>query len=321
MKNRFHSPRSFWLAALAAGVASGACGETETSFTDVGASGGGNGGASGWTYVPPGTNPSGSGGTLANAGSSNGGSLGHAGSPGAAGLGGTVALPPVTFKCGGKQPNQPLITKFDAFMADRWTSPGNLDGGVYVYPDALKPTAGEFLRFADQVRDYTGMGVWFSGCIDGSKFRGVRFTIAGNAGASGAVQFYVIANRDKEVDAPNSAGACVPADPTQIWQSCRPPVVTLPVTGAPTQHSIAWTAFKAGLPTPTTDGSDLLALQWSFDWQDGATPYAAELTVDNLEFFSDDSAAGGAGAGGASSTLGNDDGAAETPGSSGQAGH
>jgi hypothetical protein len=313
MKNRFHTPRSFWLVALLAAVASGACGETKTSFSDVSASGGANGGASGWTYVPPGTNPTGSGGTLGNAGSSSGGSPGHAGSAGSAGAGGSAVFPPVTFKCGGKQPNQPLITKFDAFMADRWMSPGNLDGGVYVYPDPLKPTAGDFLRFADQVDDYTGMGVWFSGCIDGSKFRGVRFTIAGNAGASGTVQFYVISNRDKDVNETDSVGSCVPADPNDTWQSCRPPVVTLPVNGQPTTHSIPWSAFKAGLPSPTTDGSDLIALQWSFDWLEGAKPYAAELTVDNLEFFTDDSAVGSGGAGGASSALGNAGGAAETP--------
>ncbi len=317
MKNRFHIPRSFWLPALGAALSTGACGETKTSFADRG----GSGGASGWTYVPPGTNPSGTGGTLANAGSSSGGSLGHAGSAGSAGSGGGVALPPVTFKCGGKQPNQPLITNFDAFMADRWTSPGNLDGGVYVYPDTLKPTAGEFLRFADSVKDFTGMGVWFSGCIDGSKFKGVRFTIAGNAGATGNVQFYVISNRDKEVDETNNIGACVPADPSQTWLSCRPPVVTLPVTSDPITHLIPWTAFNDGLPTLTTDGSDLIALQWSFDWQDGATPYAAELVVDNLEFYKQDLVLGSAGAGGAGPSVGNDGGAAETPSLGGQSGH
>jgi hypothetical protein len=201
--------------------------------------------------------------------------------------------PPVAFKCGGTQPNQPVITHFDGFTADRWMSPGNLDGGVYVYPAPLQPTAGEFLRFADQVNDYTGIGVWFSGCIDASKFRGVRFTIAGNVGPTGTVQFYVGSNRDMVVNETTGVGACVPADPNDAGQSCREPVVTLAVTSHATSVAIPWTAFKAGLPTVTTDGSDLIALQWSFEWDGDTTPpYAAELIIDDLEFFTEDGAGG-----------------------------
>ncbi len=51
-------------------------------------------------------------------------------------------------------------------------------------------------------------------------------------------------------------------------------------------------------------GSDLLALQWSFDWVDGAIPYAGQLTIDDLEFFDDE---GQGGAGGAGGTPASDD--------------
>jgi hypothetical protein len=189
---------------------------------------------------------------------------------------------------------------------------------VYVYPDTLQPAAGDFLRFAGQVEDYTGVGLWFSGCIDGSKFSGVRFSIAGDVGASGTVQFYVITNRDKEVDETNSIGSCVAADPQDTWQSCRPPVVTLPVTADATMHEVPWSAFKAGLPTATTDGSDVIALQWSFDWQDGAPPYSAQLTVDDLAFYLGGDAAGGAG--GAPADGGGAGGTPATPGLGGQGG-
>lgn len=320
LKNRLQVSRGHWLVTLGALGVAAACGNTKTSFSDTNP--GGSAGMSGWTFLPPGTG--GSGPSTSAGTSSTGGTPGHAGVSGSVGTGGNVAIPPVTFKCNGKQPNQAPITSFDGFMADLWMSPspGNLDGGVYVYPDPLKPTAGDALGFAGTIKDYTGVGVWFSGCIDGSKFRGVRFSIAGQVGTSGNVQFYLITNRTKEVDEANGVGACVPEDPNNGWDTCRPPVVTLPVTAQPTTHSVRWSDFAGGLPDDKTNGSDLVALQWSFYWEAGDTAYPAQLTVDNLEFFKDDIAqggAGGAGAGGAPD-VGNEGGAAGVPGTAGHGG-
>lgn len=320
LKNRLQVSRGRWLVTLGALGVAVACGNTKTNFseTDLGGSAG-NGAESGWTFLPPG---SGGSGPSSGAGNSSGGVVSHAGT---VGMGGNVTLPPVTFKCSGKKPNQAPITSFNGFMADHWTSPspGNLDGGVYVYPEPLKPAAGEFLRFNDAVKDYTGIGVWFSGCIDASKFRGVRFSVVGDAGVSGNVQFYVISNRTKEVDETNSVGACVPVDPGNGWDSCRPPVVTLPVTAQVATHAVAWSSFKGGLPSDKTDGSDLIALQWSFNWETGGASYPAQLTVDNLEFFTEDNGgqggAGGTGAGGAPD-VGNEGGAPGVPGSAGHGG-
>jgi hypothetical protein len=262
------------------------------------------GASSGWTFVPIGADPAPSGGYVGTGPSSGGmggggvSGAGHAGTSASFGAGGMPALPPLTFKCTAKVPNQPIITSFDGFMADHWQSPGNLDGGVYVYPSSLSPAAGDFLRFDGQVKDYTGMGVWLSGCIDASKFRGLRFTISGAVGASGNVQFFLITNRDKDVNVDDSVGACVPADPNDPWPSCHPPAVTLPVTAAPTTQSIPWTALKNGSPSATTNGSDIIAIEWAFDWSGSATPYAAQLTIDDLQFFNDSGAGGSPGGGG-----------------------
>jgi hypothetical protein len=315
LKNRFQVSRARRLWALGALAVVAACGSTKTDSSAIGT--GGVGAESGWTFLPPGSN---SGGSAPSAGSASGGTPGHAGSAGTAGSGGAVTMPPVTFKCGGKQPNQPLITSFDGFKQDRWLSPGNLDGGVYVYPSTLKPAAGDFLRFQDQVATYTGIGVWFSGCIDASKFSGVRFTISGDAGMSGKVNFYLITNRDKYVDEPNGVGACVPADPVDFWPTCHPPGLTLPVTAAPTVMSVPWSAFKDGLPATTTDGSDVLALEWAFNWQAGDIPYAASLTVDNIEFYVGDGVGGAGGAGGAPPDPVDDGGASGAPAAPGAGG-
>ena len=62
---------------------------------------------------------------------------------------------------------------------------------------------------------------------------------------------------------------------------------------------VPWTSFKGGLPNDKTDGSDIIALQWSFEWIDEneSKPYAAKLTIDDLAFYSDEPSGGG-GAGG-----------------------
>jgi hypothetical protein len=253
--------------------------------------------------LPP---TSASGGKTATGGSGSGGTSAQAGTPGTAGSGGATQ---VTFKCGGQKPNQPIITSFDGFEAGQWASPGNLAGGIYIYPDTLKASAGEFFRLTADVSTYTGMGVYFNGCVDASKYKGVRFTIYGDPGASGSVRFFPVVNRNRDVSTEFGVGSCVPADPSEPWPSCHPPEMSLPVTSTPTEHHVPWTAFEGGTPTPLTDGSDVLTLEWAFRWLDGDTTYKGELTVDNLAFYDDEGAGGAGGSTGEGGEPGNEAGA------------
>jgi hypothetical protein len=82
----------------------------------------------------------------------------------------------------------------------------------------------------------------------------------------------------------------------------------LPVTSDATTQTVAWTAFKDGLPSLTTDGSDLLALQWSFDWSDELAPYDAQLTIDDLEFYHDEPEPVGTGGEGGAASMPHDGG-------------
>ena len=321
LKNRFQVSRGRGLVALGAVALAGACGSTKTSFSDNPSGSGGSGGESGWTFLPP---TSSSGGKTVTGGSGTGGSTAQAGTPGTAGMGGAT---PVTFKCGGEKPNQPIITSFNGFTGDQWASPGNIAGGVYVYPELLTASAGEFFGLSGAVKTYTGMGVYFNGCIDASKYKGVRFTISGDPGASGTVRFFPVVNRNRDVSTELSVGACVPADPVNWWDSCHPPEMSLPVTATPTEHYVPWTAFEGGAPTLVTDGSDVLTLEWAFRWLEGDAAYTAALKVDNLAFYDEEpvGGAGGAGAGGAGGAGSGDGGDPGTvggaPGQGGQSGN
>jgi hypothetical protein len=265
-----------WPAALIVVVAAACSGSKTTTSAQTGGA---------WTFVPPGSD---AGSSVASGGSGGaGGSGGSTGVAGHAGSGGGSVRVPTPYPCNGEVPNQPLITHFDGFMKDRWVSPGNLDGGIYIYPEPLMVKDGEFLRFADKVTTYAGIGVWFAGCINASSFTGVRFTVSGSIPPGKMVRMYAISNRDRDIDEDNSVGACLPADPSDTWPTCHPPGLILTVTADATTQTIPWAAFKDGLPSLTTDGSDMLALQWSFDWSDGIDPYDAQLTIDDLEFYKD----------------------------------
>lgn len=318
-KNRFQVPSVVF--ALAAVVTAAACGDTKSDGKGApNGAGTANGGASGWTYLPPGSDVAGTPSKSGNgAGGSSGGTAGGAGQT-QAGTGGTEQQP-VPFDCDGQQPSQPIITSFDAFTQDRWVSPGNLNGGVYIYPDTLLPKAGDFLRFSDPVATYTGAGVWFAGCINASKYKGVRFTLSGDAGISKSVMFYAITQSNRDIAVDLGVGACVPANPEQPWLSCSPNGVRLPVAADSKTVSVLWSDLTGGIPNKKTDGSDVIALQWSFDWQAGSN-YNATLTIDDLVFLTDDDSgmggAGGAGGAGAGGDPGTDPGT--LPGSAGQGG-
>lgn len=314
LKNRFQVRREVAFLALVGACVGAACGGTKTNDGAAGASG--SAGASGWTFLPPGSDA----GTSASSGGSagTGGTSGGSATAGNAGSGGSGVVTPTPFACNKLQPSQPILTSFDGFMQDRWVSPGNINGGVYIYPEPLTLKAGDFLRYADPVATYSGLGVWFAGCIDASKMKGVRFKMGGNAGATKQIQFYLIINRNRDIDAVNSVGACVPDDPSNPWPTCRPPGVRLTVSEAPSTQTVLWSDFAGGVPSDKTDGSDILALQWSFDWSEGDPSYMADVTIDDLELVpADDTGAGGAGgaggeggASGAEGGMGVDGGAA-----------
>ncbi|RYZ05842.1 MAG: hypothetical protein EOO73_18190 [Myxococcales bacterium] len=301
-KNWFQVRREVaFLVVVAAGVGA-ACGGSKSSGQLPGAAG--SAGTSGWTYLPPGndagtTAASGSGGASGVAGSS-----GAPGSSGSSGSGGSSVVTPTPFACNHIQPTAPGITSFDAFTQSSWTGPSNIQGGVYIYPDPFLLKPGEFLRYADPVATYSGLGVWFAGCVDASKMKGVRFSLAGNAGSTKSLQFYLVVNRNRDIDEKNLVGACVPDDPKNVWPSCRPPGVRLTVTEEPSTQTVLWSDFEGGFPTNRTDGSDILALQWSFDWSDGDPSYPADITIDDLEFVPADDSGGMGGAGGAPDNQG-----------------
>lgn len=242
-----------------------------------------------------------------NAGSTSGGSAGSAGSVSggtggaSGGTGGNTTQ--VVTACPGVMPGNALIADFDA-GADtagkyEWGSAdqGTMDfwGGTFNYPTALEVTfADGAMTAAGHVTEYAGFGLYVQNCADASAFEGVRFKIKGNP-PMGKLSFAVQTNKNEW--ASGTKGSCLAPD-AQKFINCVHPSLAVTVTDEFTTVDVKWADLKGGKPAAdaTTDGSDVIGLQFILPWMEKGTPYDASVTIDDVEFIGE--GAGGAGMGG-----------------------
>ena len=132
-------------------------------------------------------------------------------------------------------------------------------------------------------------------CANASSYAGVKFKISGNAGESGSLVFHVQTNATKWAD--GAKGACLGPKANE-FTACAPPTTLITgITAEPKEVTVLWSDVKDGKPVATTDGSDIIGFNWSFNWPEPAA-YAASITIDDMEFVNEGAGTGGAGAGG-----------------------
>jgi hypothetical protein len=259
--------------------------------------------SSGDDVDPPSGGSSGSSTTGGSAGSTTGGSSGST-TGGTAGSGGNTVQ--VVTECPGVVPGAALIADFDtapeAGAAYEWgsTEQGTMDfwGGTFTYPAAIELSFGDgAMTAAGHVADYSGFGLYVQNCADASSFEGVRFKIKGDP-PMGKISFALQTNQNEW--ASGTKGSCLAPD-AQRYIACVPPSVPVAVTADFTTVEIKWADLKGGKPaaSATTDGSDVIGLQFILPWVDKGTPYDTSVTIDDVEFIGMGSGSGGAGAGGA----------------------
>jgi hypothetical protein len=245
----------------------------------------------------------------AGSGGSNAGTAGSGGSSaGTAGSGGGAQT--VT-ACTGVEPEAPAITDFEMTPASggkfEWGSAaqGDMDfwGGTFNYPAALALTVADgTMTAAGSVAEYAGFGLYVQNCADASSFDGVRFKISGNP-PLGKMRFAVQTNKNEW--ATGVKGSCLAAD-AKKFIDCAHPSVEIEVTGAETTVEVTWDELLGGKPaaSATTDGSDVIGLQWILPWTETATAYDVSVVIDDVEFIGEGSGSGGGGSGGAPSEAG-----------------
>lgn len=251
----------------------------------------------------------------ARGGSDAGGSAGSSagtssGGGGASGDGGTASQ--VITACPGVVPPSTAIADFEdapeAGDVYEWGSAeqGTTDfwGGTFNYPDALELAfdAGS-MTAAGSITEYAGFGLYVQNCADASSFVGVRFTISGSV--TGKMRFAVQTNQNEW--ATGEKGSCLAPDDKK-FVNCVHPSVEIPMTDVPMNVNVMWADLKGGKPASaaTTDGSDVIGLQFILPWTETSAPYAASVTIDDVELLGPDALQGnaGAGTGGASAGTG-----------------
>ena len=259
---------------------------------------GGSGGGAGGTTTPSG----GSGGA--------GGTSTPSGGSGGSGSGGSIST-------GTASPDGKLCPAPQALITDFTYTPGSdttqvhfgnsttLGGGEYVYggltgAPLVSDTSNSNWHITGSVGDYSGFGLYFDNCnrVDASAFKGISFKVSDTAISDGMITFGVdTLDNTITADWINSHGGsstgpgrCTPpADPTlnQYSQStCANATASIPVTATPTVQQVLWSDFTGGKPDANIEKpAEIIGIHWSFTWTGAGTPYAVDLTLDDISFI------------------------------------
>ena len=196
-----------------------------------------------------------------------------------------------------KTPGQPFIIN-DFSMPDAtntkvsWGYSGEtvFSGFSFVYPQPgiVSDMAGGAWHLTGTIGDYSGFSLGFSCAVDASMFTGISFTIKGDAGTTGRLIMSVGTSPDDingVMDAP-SWGKCVPKTGPYDG-TCQSPRADVSVTGTANTVKIKWADLKGGAPQASVSPDSLSGIVWIWDWVAGATPFATDITIDDIAFTVD----------------------------------
>lgn len=278
--------------------------DSGTPSNTAGTSAGGTTGTAGTTTTGGSTATAGSTSTAGKTGT--GGSTGTAGSSGTAGSGTGGAGGGAGFTCTGTKPTSALITEFgdlvaSATSAGQFTFTLGVPGGTFAYQtgDLTVTDASMALNVKGTVKNYDGFGLYTNTCTDASSYTGVSFSIKGNAGAGGKLNFRVQTNSNTAIDAVNKKGTCKPVDAANSYPDCHPSAVDIPVTAEAKTVEVKFADLMGGVPVAAVDGKDIVGLEWSFAWAGPTdTMYAVDVTLDDVKFIGGGNTGGTGGTGG-----------------------
>jgi hypothetical protein len=134
---------------------------------------------------------------------------------------------------------------------------------------------------------YGAFAIGFSCITDASQFKGIEFTIKGNAGMTGRVTLWAEFATDFQ-------GSKDPAKPSRglCDGNCKAPTFTVDVTAAETLVQVPWSAFRGGKPMDTVNPAQITGIQWVFASAQAA--YDVDVTVGKLHFMTANAADAGA---------------------------
>jgi hypothetical protein len=243
----------------------------------------------------PSAQPDGGGGGSGAAGAGGGGHSGSSGSGGTGGRGGTTGndggmdAPSSTDApnplCQGVTPAFDYDTSGDAIVANfdvgsfafgSVATNFTASGGTYATSDLTEDFSNASWHLTGTVGATTElMGLWWQcttpaatgGCdLDLSRFKGIRFTVKGNAGPDHALWF-TLGRAQNDPNAKNAmCGSCdLPADASEEGHCVGPGLdIAVPANGDTATVTVLWTDFHSGIPFDSIDPHQITGIQWRF---------------------------------------------------------
>jgi hypothetical protein len=187
-------------------------------------------------------------------------------------------------------PNEHITDFSDYQSTGSWGATGNLTGGTFTYQgdaafplNAILDTAATNLHITATIApgSYAGFGFSFGpACSDASRYVGVTFTMAGNAGGA---QTLMQVQTDGDYPPMANRGHC--ALPDASFSVCGFPSQTFTLASPAAATTLLFTNFASGKPVATVDSQRIVGLQWQFNCPggDGGT-CMVDVTMDDVAF-------------------------------------
>jgi hypothetical protein len=186
-----------------------------------------------------------------------------------------------------------------------------LSGGESVYANSpgtiTSDVSGGDWHIVANVANYAGFSLYFDdvsvngmlcNMVDASKFTGISFDISGTTSNQPITMGIGIADDTPPPtwftsvgatigSTPVPAGSCIPAaGGTQYYHpGCNDPTSpAINVSSATKTVKFVWTDFVNGQCKANVEPDQIVSIYWQFAWSSTATPYTADIHIDNLTF-------------------------------------
>ena len=206
-----------------------------------------------------------------------GGSGGMSGSAAQAGSGAGVAGS-AGYAC--TAPVAPTCNTFSNYGST--FTDGAFGGTWYTFGDLTRDTDGSAFHVTGMVGQASGFGVVFNSCTALEQASFVSFMLSGMSTSTDGpnmVDFEIKTNSDELVDETRHTGTCV----GRPGLDCQSPRIKYL---APTTRSLGifWNVLSDGRPVASVNPAEGLGLEWQLEPDASGAPYAADFTIDDLEF-------------------------------------
>jgi hypothetical protein len=212
---------------------------------------------------------------------------------------------PLCMGATGRQPAHALIADFNGQSNDAFGVLGtdSVVGATYEKPEASISADFSGMNYhitGTVADDKTYFGFYWTcanspngGCsLDVSQFKGIQFTIKGNAGPGGQLGFTLGTAQNDSKPENAGCGSCTATGDASVEDSCHGPRVLVPVTTGVMTKTYLWSDLTGGKPRDMIDPTQLTGILWYFlpPPADGGTAgdagasYPIDITLDDVTF-------------------------------------